>query len=72
MCWEYLFRKLGFSSPVTKELAGRVNRVRGLASRTPKQSANWLRFSLSIDRFNIIQTWPASVWAHTVTTNKVT
>lgn len=34
---------------VTKELAKQVRKVRCLASGTPKQSANWLHFSLSVD-----------------------
>lgn len=44
----------GLSYPVAKEAVNRVNKVRCLPSWTPKQSANWLHFSLSVDCFNII------------------
>lgn len=66
------FHKLRLSYPGTKKLVNRWIKSWCLALWTPKQSANWLHFSLSIDWFNIIQTWPASIQAYIVTMNKVT
>ena len=48
------FTNSGLSYPVAKEAVNRVNKVRCLPSWTPKQSAKWLHFSLSVDCFTII------------------